>query len=150
MEANLGQLPHVDRESSLLQHRDSSCSSQSSFCSRVKKTSSKGPRAFHNNLSPLVFPVPLTFPITIHDSNKAKSHTGTKSQQLFMMPKQTTKRPSHRYAGPYWVTTRDGKPSVRRYDSRILPATEVSNLSQSGNTTPGIMNGIPYSHNLSS
>lgn len=62
------------------------------------------------------------------------------------MPKQKIKRPSHRYAGPYWVTTRDGKPSVRRYDARMVPATEGNKSSQDGNATTGVTEGISYSH----
>lgn len=49
------------------------------------------------------------------------------------MPKQKTKRPGHRYYGPYWVSTRDGNPYVHRYDPQLDTTTEGNEAALAGN-----------------
>lgn len=58
------------------------------------------------------------------------------------MPKKKTKRPSRRYAGPYWISTRNGKPSYHRFDPRLVAATQSNESTPTGNAASGSTKGI--------
>lgn len=58
------------------------------------------------------------------------------------MPKQKIKRHDRMYAGPYWISTRDGKPNVHRYNPKLDTATECNEAALAGNAIPSLPKGI--------